>query len=299
MMLIAFNQKMVQGASRKWNERKMMENIIESEIEEIIQDLSGNSSNCDTDGICKRLNAKYDAGFEFISDSGKLDINFVPEGLLQGNEIRQFFTENEFDDFMALWKSVSLVSSIDIFKETCPVDRLNELFYLGNRINCNFVDFTKLSIVLDELGVGENKCSSIITELKKLQKSKKGIKNDYELRILFGIYYDNIKNFITYRPIMDINLADEKVLIAVLEYLDLPHASNTVEKIVAARMNKRLSEKDFGKFFGSKDIDFMKCIFASKPQSYIMEIHGRWNCPEIVFVDDGEGNINSGGIYWK
>lgn len=300
LMLISYNQKTIYGVSRKWNERKIMERIIDFEIKEHIPDSFNDSSCvCNIDEILKQLNEKYDFTFDYISDSGKLDINFIPKGVLTGNEFCNLFSDIDYDRFISLWKSIPLVSSIDVLSDVCPAEKLNDFFYLGNKVNCNFTDYEKFSNALVELGIPENKCSSIIAELFRNKKSKKGIKNEYEFRILFGIYYENVKDFITYKPTININLADEKILKAVFEYLGISRVSETIKKIMLMRMNKELSDIDFELIFDNKNIEFMKCVFAVKPQSFRIKMNGRCNRAEIVFVDEGDGYICSGGVYWK
>lgn len=227
------------------NERRQ---TVENCITDILQVLSSdNSPESDTqqDLFWKLNETELDGCKVSISSlSSKIDLNFTPANLLIGTGLQDFFISPGAPVKMESKKeSTGLFFRYADVSEFLTEEAFNKYFTTYGWANFNVSDDIAIKILLTEL-INSGSATSFINRRTDFLKTNQLMQSVTEYKLFCGINYENIADYITLSPTMNVNFMDKEILSAILNYseFNIPNASEKASLIVTAASSNGLND---------------------------------------------------------
>lgn len=210
------------------------------------------------------------------SMNSKVNLNFLPESILKDECFDRYFKSPECKVlFMEELNKGNLFYSYIDMEKYMDEEKFSDHFTFYTIPNLNICPRQALEKISD------GKSLFSIEKILGMQKSRSFIKNKDEMILALGVNLSSLIPYVSFKPPVDLNFADEELLLSLLscKVFCISSPSAVCRKITVLRKSKKIDEAD------------LAGIFKVPSNNLIYQFLGTESSCFKFKVSDGQGEV--------
>lgn len=273
-------------------------------LQDIYSDLKSDTTpdaDSKTDRIWRWNDIEIDGYKTYISSlSGRINLNMIGEDVLKESGLRLFFDDTDGITYICENRQNGKITySYENLKEFITEDSFNKYFTLKGFANLNISDENIIGIICDT--VTKSAYGNIINDkIKQTRKNRQYIQNDTELKMILGVYYDDIFPYVNIQPQINVNFIEEEILRALLSYpgFNLTNKNSRIDALISLRDSKELTEADICNILGISKNEELYYYLGCKTLFWQIDVIGKDSACSVIVGRSYETDSSGGVKYY-